>query len=164
MLSDAGYKDGFDTQIVANTDKTIEATALQSALKDLNINASTNLVADDATIRAEGKEPGVYLGLWGAKLDQTTNFTAHLAPNGLLAKLANWTDEADEIVNKIATATTREDKVKAMQDYVTYLCFDQCFMVPLYCTASKNYVQDNIHGLAESVQYNHTAFEKIWIG
>lgn len=163
MLSDAGYPNGFETTVIAHTGQAIAATVLQSALKELNITSEVELASSVNSIRDEGTTPGIYIGGYGVQLNQTQNFTSHWAPGGNMKNCWTFTDEAYEIVDRIKMATSQEDKIAAMQDYVTWMCFTECLATPLYCTTNYYYCQDYIYGLNECTEYNHVRFEDMWI-
>ena len=156
MLKDAGYGDGFKTQLLYNTASyNTEATGIQDQLKNLGITATVNVNTAASTLRNEGKTPALNLFANPGTVDSTIFVLTRLCRAGLNGKMTNFSDNYEAVITRLKSAATFAEKTKALQDINRLLYVDECYGRCAYEISSYVFLADNVHdsGL-ESMLYS----------
>jgi ABC-type transport system substrate-binding protein len=158
MLADAGYADGFSTQIhlrdVARSylpAPVAVATDLQAQLAELGIEAEIDVQESTAFIdnADAGALTGIHLLGWGADYPDPTNFLDYHFGAGASAQFG---DKFDEITEPLATgaSTVDEGERAAAYEEVNNALRELVPMIPIAHGGSATAFQANIEGAHSS--------------
>jgi peptide/nickel transport system substrate-binding protein len=158
MLADAGYPDGFETQIHLRDvvrgylpAPVQVATDLQAQLADLGITAEIDVQESTAFIdnADAGALPGIHLLGWGADYPDATNFLDYHFGAGASAQFG---DKFDEITEPLATgaSTVDEEGRAAAYEEANNAIHELVPMIPIAHGGSGTAFQANIEGAHSS--------------
>ncbi|WP_433298949.1 ABC transporter substrate-binding protein [Actinoplanes sp. CA-030573] len=153
-LQACGKPNGFDTKIAVRNNKPAEvatATALQAALKAVNINASieqydgknvASVVGSPAVVKAKGY--GIMIAGWGADFPTGYGYLAPIAMGSFIAKTGNYNlpEIDDPAINDLFTKGLAEKDAKAAAaDYqqANMKVMDGYYFVPFVFDKALNY-------------------------
>lgn len=168
MLAEAGYPDGFTTSLWTgnSTEARDRATVLQSALKELGIEASVELY-DDAVLGQKRVEntPGVYITEGPSFLDMSTYMRNNFSPTASkYQKIIKYSDQYIDALNNSFTAVSLEEKGKCLKEASAALFVEENKVITMSVLPAYCFVQDYVHdmGIRQASAYEWTP-EKTWI-
>jgi peptide/nickel transport system substrate-binding protein len=130
LLAEAGYPNGFDTDLISYNTPQINA-ALQNYLKAIGINMRIQQLQIGAAIqKAEAGEAPLYSGTWGSN---SVNDTSAFMPYFLGGGLDDYARDADvqELLNKAGASVDPEIRKKAFSDAIR-LATERVDFIPLF--------------------------------
>jgi ABC-type transport system substrate-binding protein len=157
MLKDAGYGDGFETELfpghpVFNT----AATAIQDQLKNLGITSTVTVTTAAVSLRNEGVTPGIFFFAAPGSFDPTNNILNLYNRNGQLSKFISYSDNYQAAVGRLQAATTLDEKKSALKDINRYNYVEDCYGRCTYEMPHFIYLNSKVHdsGLETNVYYS----------
>jgi peptide/nickel transport system substrate-binding protein len=147
LLAEAGYPNGFDTELISYNTPQIGA-ALQNYLKAVGINLRIQQLQIGAAIqKAEAGEAPLYSGSWGSN---SINDVSAFMPYFLGGGLDDYARDADvqELLKKAGTSVDPELRRKAYSEAIR-LSTERVGFVPLF---------SNVRYVAFSKQLNFQGF------
>lgn len=147
MLKDAGYGDGFKTQIMfTNAVYNAGAAAIQDQLKSYNITATVNLNTAASTLRNEGKTAAIHLfSTSGYSVDPTFYILQRMCKAGQYGKMINFSDAYQAAITRLQSATTQLDKIKALQDIYRIDYVDESYGRTAWAISQNIFISDKVH-------------------
>lgn len=138
LLSEAGYANGFETSLtynVSSDDADLVATAIQSMLSQVGIQATLNPVQDALHVEME-RQGGGWDGLLqiGANPNPDTaeQMKARLWGDGKWLKSMIHTPEMQAAIDEALAAAEFEEKQQKVWAVQNMIFGDECLMIPLY--------------------------------
>jgi peptide/nickel transport system substrate-binding protein len=154
LLAEAGYPDGFETQIhlrdVARSYIAAPvpvATDLQAQLADLGITATIDVQESTAFLdNADlGALPGIHILGWGADYPDVTNFLNYHFGGGASAQFGDKFDDITEPLDSVASSIEDEDR-RAAAEEANNAIREHVPMIPIAHNGSAVAFQANIEG------------------
>lgn len=152
MLLEAGYPNGFKTNIFtsSNPDYTSTAVALQACLKDLGITAEITTL--DATVFAQRQVndsmPGFVIGNGASQMDFTNNYIRLYSSKGIKNHgIISYPADYEAALFGAQAAKTLDEKKKLLQEASKMLVQDYVMIFPMSVTFSRLYVQKHVNDL-----------------
>jgi peptide/nickel transport system substrate-binding protein len=130
LLAEAGYPNGFDTELISYNTPQINA-ALQNYLKAVGINMRIQQLQIGAAIqKAEAGEAPLYSGTWGSN---SVNDASAFMPYFLGGGLDDYARDADvqDLLNKAGASVDPEARKKAFSDAIK-LASERVDFIPLF--------------------------------
>ncbi len=124
LLTEAGYPNGFDTQISCSNVFQTMATAIQAELQKIGINAEVNLVDNAMSALKDNTLPGMQLYFWMNKTDATNALLTSYYPG--YYDMINYSDEYVAAIDASAAALTQEERASTQQEALKILYEDMC--------------------------------------
>lgn len=168
LLAEAGYPNGFSTVLWTgnSTEARDRATVLQSALKELGIEASVELY-DDAVLGQKRVEntPGVYITEGPSALDMSTYMRNNFTPTASkYQKIIKYSDAYLEAMDQVFQAKTLEEKGEWLKQASAALFVEENKVITMSVLPAYCFVQDYVHdmGIRQATAYEWTP-EKVWL-
>ena len=154
MLAEAGYPNGFTTDIIGIASNEPFMTALQDALLKLNITANIKEVNATDPVRMDGSHRGLVV------LNGMTNWDGFIRPIGSMynsfvahyCSHVDFSDEYDELYLKGRDAETYEERAEAGKKLAHLLHVEECYVVITCLNSPSSYRQEYARGPLS--QYN----------
>ena len=124
LLTEAGYPNGFDTQISCSIVFQTMATAIQAELQKIGINAEVNIVDNAMSALKDNTLPGMQLYFWMNKTDATNALLTSYYPG--YYDMINYSDEYVAAIDASAAALTQEERASTQQEALKILYEDMC--------------------------------------
>ncbi len=173
MLADAGYPDGFKTEIYYGTGGQAAgseaiATYVQAELAKIGVTAEC-VPVDGTVMNAEywsgktAKTGMIISGLFFTPI-QTLRLNQSNGPTGTQAAVTTWSDETKELFNKINAAKTQEEQNQLMHDYAVRIVQEESIYWPVYNGATYEFYQDWCH-YSDKARIGNAGFDahEIWV-
>ncbi len=146
LLAEAGYADGFKTNIFAYDYVIPAATEIQSQLKkNYNIDAEViEMVAGDERY-TNGVNPGVYLCNGYSTIDFGKYFNIMFNTNAYFKDSMKFTDEFLAKIDLMFNAKSKEEKADYIRELSRMLFIDQCLFREMYAVPNVIFIQDYVH-------------------
>lgn len=152
LLADAGYPDGFSTEIYYGTGAGgTEAIATYVQAELAKVGVTVECVPVDGTLmNAEywsgksAKTGMIIAGLFYTPL-QTQRLNQSNGPTGTQGAVTNWSDEAIEYFNQVNAARTMEEQNKAMYNFVVQIVQEDSVYWPVYNGSTYEFYQSWCH-------------------
>ena len=147
MLADAGYPNGFKTQIFAPNIFMNAATAIQDQLKKINIEAEVVPVTVQDTQRKDGVTPGLSLTQSATFYDITgTRLRAWYSEGSKnFGNNLKYPDSYMDALSKALAATTLAERQKYGQEAVRILQEEYCLIRSIYKFSKGVFINDKVH-------------------
>ena len=148
MLADAGYPNGFSTDIYAVASRKDFAVALQAAFKKLGIEATVTEVTNADERRADPMCPGVHVSGSAEAYDPVARPITTMFSRGSTAigKTVVFTDEYQNLLDQTAKAKSWEEKAELGKKMAYQATVVDCFYRNIYNSGSNVYMQDYLKG------------------
>lgn len=168
LLAEAGYPDGFDTTLTTNPTNKDIFTAAAAMLSEVGIRCEVNLV-DESTnnaLYASGDWDGIMGHFHAISPDLGLYMGRHLDVDGAYyAKGILHPDEAMDMLSKIRTATTDEEKID-LEHQMQVLIYDDLalFGKPLFVQCEPMFKHSYVHDDGFTVYHQSTSnLENCWL-
>jgi len=163
MLADAGYADGFETDLYTAPNRIDFATALQEALAKVNIKANIIEVSNSDERRADPTCPGMFITGAATAYDPILRpFTTMLSRySTAIGKTMTYTDEYMELMDAAGKAKTWEEKAELGRQLAYRATMIDCIYRNVYINGSNVYIQDYLRG--SGVENNTLTPECTWL-
>lgn len=168
LLAEAGYPNGFDTTLTTNPTNKDIFTAAASMLTDVGIRCTVNLV-DESTnnsLYASGEWDGIMGHFHALSPDLGLYMGRHLDVDGAYyAKGIQHPENAMELLNKVRTATTDEEKIQ-LEYELQELIYDDLalFGKPLFVQNEPTFKHSYVHDDGFCVYHEGTSnLENCWL-
>ena len=145
-MAEAGYADGFKTNIFAYDYVIPAATEIQSQLKkNYNIDAEViEMVAGDERY-TNGVNPGVYLCNGYSTIAFGKYFNIMFNTNAYFKDSMKFTDEFLAKIDLMFNAKSKEEKAGYIRELSRMLFIDQCLFREMYAVPNVIFIQDYVH-------------------
>lgn len=173
LLSEAGYPNGFNTSIIAQSSEQnkLLCEAIQSYLKEVGIMVSIDM-ADEARY-----VENVILNTWGDQMalivytftpDEISSMVRMLNPETcLFLHTVNFSDAYHKAFDNILSSVTIEQAASCFREADKILIDDEALVLPVYicqyAVAQKGHVHGAGTGLDSEIQTRYWRPESIWI-
>ena len=157
MLADAGYPNGFKTNIWTSTTYQTMATQIQSELKKIGVEAEVQLV-ETSSYMYDQSLTGIHMGAWVNSTDCATHLTETYYP-GQYA-IIDYSDEYVAAVDAAAKALTKEERAAAQQEAFRILYEDMCVTRAYFRQWNFTVVAEGAHNVGAEYKTYYT--ENIW--
>ena len=168
MLADAGYPNGFDTELMTTAISKPCATVLQEKLKALGINANVTQVGGGDAKRYDPSIPGIEM--WAT----TTNWDVTLRPLGSMHSpldlggsktqgpvvKVDFSQEYRDLYAKTAAAKTLEERADWGKKALRQLYIEDVNSTLCYVKANAQFYSDKVHDA--ELEFNWSSPEVAW--
>ncbi len=147
MLADAGYPDGFKTNIYSNEKNRTISVAVQAALAEIGIEAEVKVV--DAAVLGEMQVnesvDGIIAAAGSSQLDFTQNYIRLYSSEGIKnQKTMLFPEDYEEALFGARAAKTLDEKKELLQEASRLMTEEYALLYPVYSTFPACYVQDGV--------------------
>ena len=114
-----------------------------------------------SSIRNEGKTAAINLfSTSGYTVDPTSYFYARMDRAGQYGKMINFSDNYEAAIARLKSATTMDQKIKAIQDIYQITYVDDCYGRTAWAMPNHAYMADTVHdsGLESTLYTPETAY------
>lgn len=170
LLAEAGYPDGFSTTITTNAMNKEVFSACAAYLEQVGIHCDINLVdnSENVSLYSTGEWEGLMGHFASCGPDLGLYMGRHLSLDGsYYAKGIQHPDDAMELLAKIKTSKTREEKLgyehemqKLMYDAETGIAL---FGLPIYVEGHSIFSYDYVHDADANILSETISFWQIWM-
>ncbi|MBX5436697.1 MAG: hypothetical protein IRZ33_05705 [Alicyclobacillaceae bacterium] len=149
LLKEAGYPNGFNTQIWTTPGYQDMATVVQNDLAAVGIRAKVNVVEIGHIIQMSyGRYNGMALYIWPTFPDAPVLVDRNFNPNTPAFKLNVYHPPAlAKLIARARSAPTHAEEVRYVQQIWKVLFKDNALFVPLYIPVSDVFMKKNVHNL-----------------
>lgn len=171
LLADAGYPDGFSTEIYYGTGAGgTEAIATYVQAELAKVGVTVECVPVDGTLMNSeywsgktAKTGMIISGLFFTPL-QTLRLNQTNGPTGTQSAVTNWSDEAIEYFNQVNAAKTMEDQNKALHDFVVQIVQEDSVYWPVYNGSTYEFYQSWCH-YSDTARIGNAGFDphEVWV-
>ncbi len=168
LLREAGYANGFDTELLIVSGDPIDsqiATILQDAWKAIGVNLKITVLESGAVrARRNSSNFDIYKRYFTSDVidpDELTAFVLDYA-GGAIAKWAGFKNDRITQLAAAAEAEMNTDKRKAMYFEIQKIAYDEAFGIPLYHAANRTAIWDHVKDFKQLPTANYRLWES-WI-
>jgi len=146
MLKEAGYENGFSTQIMALDYGITAATEIQAQLKaNYNIDATIVKLVNGDVRRFDGVERGIYLNYGYTTIDFAKHLTSMFNDKGTYKNVMVFSDGYLAQLQEMRNAKTKEEKDSLIRALGRKLTVEECLFRQMYAVPNAIFLQEYVH-------------------
>ena len=165
MLAEAGYPDGFKTNIYAQNSTQFAATIYQAELKKLGIEAEIITVNSSDERQYDGTTPGMFImyfiGAYDAISGIVDRYFQPEPQTKCYGQHIQHLPEYGECYQKALEAHSWEERAQYGKRMMEMLIYDECVVVGAFYNCAFHFIQDYAHD--SGFEYNTYLPEVTWV-